>query len=77
MTTVQCQNCDWKGDAGDVRDINHLWERVQPGEVMPYGECPECGALCHKAREPLPTCGECGSDQIGFDAWVDADGEVY
>ncbi|MFW6118821.1 MAG: hypothetical protein ACOC7S_00645 [Planctomycetota bacterium] len=27
--------------------IENLWQRVEAGEVMPSGQCPECGALCH------------------------------
>jgi len=28
-------------------EIHDIWERVEPGEVMPSGECPDCGALCY------------------------------
>lgn len=45
--SCQCQNCDWEGDDGDCREIQNLSERVEPGEIMPSGECPECGALCY------------------------------
>lgn len=45
MMTNECQNCDWRGE--DVRPVVRLLERVGPGEPMPSGECPECGALCH------------------------------
>jgi hypothetical protein len=47
----ECQNCrlTWKDD--ELKEIKHLSERVAPGEPMPSGECPDCGALCH----PLPT----------------------
>lgn len=49
-----CQNCDWTGSEIYVKtDIPHLSERVAPGEPMPLGECPECGALCHPQSPPV------------------------
>lgn len=46
----RCQNCDWVGSDEllnrKLEDIPHLLERVSPGEPLPSGECPECGALC-------------------------------
>jgi hypothetical protein len=27
-----------------------ILERVSPGELMPHGECPECGAVVHQAE---------------------------
>lgn len=41
-----CQNCSWTGDSYETQDIQDFFERVEPGEIMPCGECPECGALC-------------------------------
>lgn len=51
---AKCQQCDWTGRAENMRtdspdEIEGFFERVQPGEEMPSGECPECGALCHPA----------------------------
>jgi len=45
---TQCANCQayWHSDEL-VYPIPHLEERVAPGEPMPEGECPACGALCH------------------------------
>lgn len=42
----QCQNCDerWREDQLDV--LSDAWERVQPGDTMPDGECPDCGGMC-------------------------------
>lgn len=28
-------------------DIPDLLERIAPGETVPIGECPDCGALVH------------------------------
>ena len=49
-----CQNCcqTWRDD--QLAEITHgIWERVSPGELMPSGECPECGALCHPIKNAL------------------------
>lgn len=44
--TARCQGCQrvwfWK----ETKAVKHIWERVQPGDTMPVGECPDCGALC-------------------------------
>lgn len=44
---VSCDNCDWSGDIDDLKPIKDIYQRVAPGEVMPAGECPECGCLAH------------------------------
>jgi hypothetical protein len=45
-THSACQDCDWRGPDEDLREIKDLHQRVEPGEPMPSGECPACGALC-------------------------------
>jgi hypothetical protein len=47
----QCQNCGrlFKEDEL-VNPIPDLEQRVAPGEVMPSGECPACGAVCHTVK---------------------------
>ena len=42
---VYCQNCNWRGDANETAPICSLDQRISPGEIVPAGECPECGAL--------------------------------
>lgn len=44
----ECQNCGkiWTDD--ELNPIEDLSMRVSPGEPMPSGECPECGALCQE-----------------------------
>ena len=43
---VTCQDCGWKGTISQCEPIapRYLPERVPAGDVMPAGECPECGA---------------------------------
>ena len=47
----ECQNCkrEWP-DSVLINPIPDLMERVAPGESMPSGECPGCGAVC----QPVP-----------------------
>lgn len=48
----ECQNCGMRWAEDDLRVVRHLTMRVLPGEPMPSGECPECGAVCHPV-EPI------------------------
>lgn len=43
-----CQNCEWIGETYELDPIKDSAERVAPGEAVPSGECPECGALAHE-----------------------------
>ncbi len=44
---VDCSNCNWTGLAPQLNEINDIAARVIPGEPVPAGECPDCGALAH------------------------------
>lgn len=44
-----CQDCLWEGEEADCDPIDDIFERVSPGEPMPSGQCPLCGALCQPA----------------------------
>ena len=46
VETVTCRECGWKGTVAHCEPIapRYLPERVAVGDVMPAGECPECGA---------------------------------
>lgn len=45
---VACSNCDWEAEAGEGGlPVRNLFERVEPGDIMPFCECPECGALAY------------------------------
>lgn len=43
----KCDNCDWRGPVSALGDIHDAEERLYPGETVPAGECPECGAFAH------------------------------
>jgi hypothetical protein len=54
LKTNICQNCRKPFADHDLDEITHgIWERVSPGEIMPSGECPNCGALCHPIKNTL------------------------
>ena len=60
---VECVNC---GKVSDEKDLTHVFpnipdltERISPGEPVPFGECPGCGALVHSMRETF-MCRVCG-----------------
>lgn len=50
MNKATCQDClkeyHYSEDHEDMEYAESLVERVAPGEHMPAGQCPSCGALC-------------------------------
>jgi len=48
---VQCDNCETVFDEDDIlyklEKITNLALRIEPGDVVPYGECPECDGLIY------------------------------
>lgn len=46
---VACADCDWRGRRSDSVPIDNLYERVEPGDPFPAGQCPQCGALVEQA----------------------------
>jgi predicted RNA-binding Zn-ribbon protein involved in translation (DUF1610 family) len=53
-TQYTCEECGWEGTEGGMAFMDHLEERVCPGELMAPGQCPECGALISVAEEDVP-----------------------
>lgn len=47
----ECQSCGSCYPESHLNPIQDLNQRVEAGEPMPSGECPDCGALC-QLREP-------------------------
>lgn len=46
-----CNNCGKKWDKENVVYAFDLQQRVDPGGIMPSGECPDCGALCYPENQ--------------------------
>lgn len=42
-----CDCCCKTWTAGELEDIQDLYERLEPGNTVPSGDCPECGGLCY------------------------------
>ena len=51
IPTATCQYCNWQGPADRCGPLRNAWERVQSGDVMPAGECPECNASAMLDRD--------------------------
>lgn len=50
MTTCKCDNCDWTGDQAEAKPLSiaaGLGVRLDPGSVVPAGECPKCGSFAY------------------------------
>ena len=48
---VHCSSCNWTGREASIgRDLmrmSRLWERLEPGEEVPAGECPKCAGCVY------------------------------
>ena len=43
-----CDNCEWRGDPSELKDIKRYHERVDDDDgEEPAGECPKCGCLAY------------------------------
>ena len=44
-----CDDCKKEYKRKMLEEVHDLWQRVDPGGVMPSGQCPDpvCGALCY------------------------------
>jgi hypothetical protein len=47
----KCGNCDYECEREALDEIKNYFQRVQPGETCPAGECPRCGALSYLTGE--------------------------
>lgn len=54
----RCPECDWQDGGDNEMDsfaaIKNLDQRVAPGEFVPVGKCPDCGALIPVADKDVP-----------------------
>lgn len=53
----RCMSCDWTGPESAIETpyfwINDLSQRIFPNELVPAGECPECGCLASRDMSPV------------------------
>lgn len=46
-TLTECADCGTINPASKLHEIDDFDQRVDAGEEVPAGQCPDCGALCH------------------------------
>lgn len=51
LLAAQCANCDWTGKLKELDAVSDIEQRLCPGEEVPAGQCPECGALAYIVRD--------------------------
>ena len=49
----KCDNCGDELPQHDLKKIYNLERRVDPGKIVPAGECPKCGAMSYPMIEPV------------------------
>jgi hypothetical protein len=49
----ECHNCSAVLHRGNMKEISNLGERVEPGSIMPSGQCPHCGGLCYLSGDDV------------------------
>lgn len=67
---VACGNCLWIGRESECNPITDVTERVMPGEIMPAGECPECGAVTHAIATKPDDPNGANKERHGIDSEV-------
>lgn len=85
----RCNDCCKIWEESEIQPAKDLLQRVLPNELMPSGECPECGALVHPYEgDYLDSCPRCGDsfELVGFvgsgeipvsaDGWALSDGHL-
>lgn len=79
----RCNNCEktWYNDEV-LLWIKGFFERTEPGNEIPAGECPECGALCYVVkpvdhlREAAPDLLEACEEMLQVLNVLDGDGAI-
>lgn len=49
-----CDDCSEETMSQDLDMVTDIEERVNPGFIMPAGQCPHCGALAYYADDAAP-----------------------
>ncbi|APH74132.1 hypothetical protein [Aquibium oceanicum] len=47
-----CDDCGETHRADELDMVTDIEERISPGEIVPAGQCPSCGALAHLVNPP-------------------------
>jgi len=49
-----CDNCQGVYATDEIKPVKDLEQRIEPGCMVPSGECPKCGALCYPKDAVVP-----------------------
>lgn len=52
-TCDNCQSVFHHKDLKPLGAVHKLGERLDPGSIVPDGECPSCGAFCYRPQPAL------------------------
>lgn len=47
---IACDDCQSIDNATELHEVKDLLQRVEPGGMVPAGECKNCGALCYPKK---------------------------
>lgn len=60
----KCDNCGWIGEPTFLlHEVSNLLQRVEPGGIVPSGECPQCDCLCYPVKD-RPLCDQDGQPTL-------------
>ena len=63
-----CDSCGWKGPMAETKpwfESDRFVERMDVGQEVPAGECPQCGAWCYIIKDKKPVTREDVANHIG------------
>jgi hypothetical protein len=69
--TDACDNCGRQYMREMLCEVKDYFQRVDPGGVVPSGECPACGSLCY----PIETIPKRVREWFRVSAWIYPKGE--
>lgn len=52
QTRAECGSCSKCWPIEGLTEAKNLSMRTEPGQEIPAGECPDCGALCYIIKQP-------------------------
>ncbi len=53
---VICERCDWSGISNSAIPLQRIASVIlllKPGQIIPHGACPHCGAFVYAAWRPM------------------------
>jgi hypothetical protein len=50
---AKCGDCGGIWRLYELRGYRDFWSRVEPGNEIPAGDCPECGAFAYLVKKPV------------------------